>query len=201
MNKSVKIFGWLRSLIAPFDEIIRCIPDNSTVLDIGCGYGFLANEIASRRKNCFIHGIDMDSARVRVAKALVAGKKNVEVTVGDVSRNVLGEKKFDVVICFDILHHISREAQESVLKDIHSILNGGGTLLLKEIDVKPKLKYWWNYVHDTFVTRGGSLFFRSTKEWVELIDRYGLKTERVSFPKKGVFYPHVFIVASKKADR
>ena len=40
-----KIYFKIRSLILPIDDILKWIPINADILDLGCGKGILANYI------------------------------------------------------------------------------------------------------------------------------------------------------------
>ena len=72
------------------------------VLDIGCGNGALAADIARERKAA-VTGIDQDRASIRAARAAHGGEGLV-FTEGDARRLPAGV--FDVVILSNVLEHL-----------------------------------------------------------------------------------------------
>lgn len=84
------------------------IPEGSKVLDIGCGYGALANSLSSV-PNITLYGIDIDQKNVEKARKLFP-KSNLVFQQGDVYKD-LEDKHFDVVILSNVLEHLENRAQ------------------------------------------------------------------------------------------
>lgn len=72
------------------------------VLDIGCGNGELAADVA--KKAALVVGVDIDPAKIAVARAKYAGE-NISYRVADATKDI-GEEKFDIVILSNVLEHI-----------------------------------------------------------------------------------------------
>ena len=77
------------------EHLCDLIPNNSTVLDVGCGDGKLAGLIGEIRPDITIEGIDV----------LVRDKTAVPVTEFDGNRIPFPDKSFDVIMFVDVLHH------------------------------------------------------------------------------------------------
>lgn len=96
-----------------------------TILDVGCGDGrwwlnILPNELDK------IHGIDISSKEIDLAKQLIWARC-VDITEPNFSELIDG-KKFDLIIGNCSMEHIYQI--DKALKNIHSVLNEGGTFLL-----------------------------------------------------------------------
>tara|TARA_Y100000589_G_C27190419_1_gene644559 strand:- start:701 stop:1465 length:765 start_codon:yes stop_codon:yes gene_type:complete len=82
------------------------ITNGETVLDVGCGNGTVALDIASKRPKCNFIGVDINNKNIDKANQLKLkyGIKNVNFIFGDI--NSQGEINSDVIILSNILEHI-----------------------------------------------------------------------------------------------
>lgn len=183
----------VRLLIAGFDRIIPLIPETGDILDLGCGYGLLTNLISILKPNGNVLGIDPNRKRIEVAKLTQGDRKNISFEIG-LAQQLKSDKQFDTIVCCDVLHHIPKEDQIPVLEKLSELLCPNGSLLLKEINDKPRLKYYTNYTQDMLVS-GRPLHFRSKQEWENIVSSFGLILNPTqSF---GKIYPHILINATK----
>lgn len=197
-NPFFKTLGYVRFVIAPFEEIFPYLPDKGIVWDLGCGYGFLANYLALGRPQNKIFGLDNDQGRIAKAQETILERQNIQFLVNDLSNPETIEPRPSCIICFDLLHHLPKGKQGLLLEACQRMLLPKGVLLLKEINKKPAHKYLWNYCHDKITTGGKPLFFRSSLEWQTLLQNLGFTIKEVRFLKKGFLYPHVLLVAVKE---
>jgi SAM-dependent methyltransferase len=91
------------------DFFIENISDGESVLDIGCGYGAVARNIAKQRPNSIIIGIDNNESRLRQAVES-ENPKNLTFIYGDATRNVQN-KNWDVVVLSNVLEHIDNRVE------------------------------------------------------------------------------------------
>jgi 2-polyprenyl-3-methyl-5-hydroxy-6-metoxy-1,4-benzoquinol methylase len=84
------------------DFFLDNIRPTDTVLDIGCGLGFLACDAAAKASQ--VVGIDMDQTYHRYAREH-CHRPNVEFILGDATHYDF-KKDFDVVILSNVLEHI-----------------------------------------------------------------------------------------------
>jgi SAM-dependent methyltransferase len=91
------------------------IPDDGTVLDIGCGHGRLCEMAAPFASK--VVGIDHDAERINNA---VAKARNVELRLADVTLGLPNEH-FDVVLLSHILEHLDDSVR--FLTALHQLTN------------------------------------------------------------------------------
>jgi ubiquinone/menaquinone biosynthesis C-methylase UbiE len=110
-----KFFRWAR-----FKKVIREIPKNSVVCDIGCGRNFYFLEKIS---DFIKYGVGAD----KEVKSCQAG--NIELKRVDISKNIpLENGNFDAVTMIASLEHL--EYPQEVLNESFRILKKGGKLIL-----------------------------------------------------------------------
>lgn len=76
------------------------------VLDAGCGAG--ENAAVLREAGCFVHGVDLDPARLALAEQCCDS-----VSIGDVTTEAFWQTagSFDVVLFSDVLEHLLNPEQ------------------------------------------------------------------------------------------
>ena len=106
--------------------IIRHISEErpKTVLDVGCGTGFLTNEIRKKVNCCY--GIDASEKSIRLAKEKY-GKNHITFKKSTIAEFCF-EKKFDSCVA-NMVFMTDPDMLES-LKNINKHLNVGGSLLI-----------------------------------------------------------------------
>jgi SAM-dependent methyltransferase len=99
------------------------------VLDLGCGHGRHANELAARGYD--VVGVDRTPGFIELAKQDAARRGvNVDYEVMNM-RDLDREGEFDRVLClFDVFGFLRDEENLDVLKRIHRALKPGGALCL-----------------------------------------------------------------------
>lgn len=98
------------------------VPLHARVLDIMCGPGHLLGEIAKRRSDLLLTGVDIDKRYVRHGRETCPTATFFQ---GDV-RSWQVREPFDVVICTGALHHVRYEEQEAAIANIAALVKPGG---------------------------------------------------------------------------
>jgi SAM-dependent methyltransferase len=81
--------------------------------------------------------VDSDAALVAQARRT---HPEIDVRVGDVRKLPFPDGAFDLVLCHQLLHHLSAPAE--ALAELHRVLAPGGVLLLAE-SCASFLRLWW----------------------------------------------------------
>lgn len=103
--------------------LLRAVPpDARSALDVGCGEGTLARDLA--RCVPAVTGIDADPASIAAARAQ-GGR--VDYVLGDVLEHPFGAESFDVVTSVATLHHL--DARRGLIR-LRALLRPGGTLAI-----------------------------------------------------------------------
>jgi len=191
-----RFYVFLRSIILPVSQIETLLPKKGLILDVGCGYGYTSVFFALKNKNRKIIGSEINKKRVLVAQKISASFSNLSFKTSDlIDKNKIS---FDTILSIDLLHHINPSQKELFLKDSFSKLKPNGFLIIKDINTKPLLKYFWNYLHDLIMTRFSKLYFLSSSQMENLLIKNNFKIIKKG-EYKSLFYPHVFYVCQKNS--
>lgn len=118
------------------DFLSRIAP--KTVLEVGCGTGVLMNKLSVAFKGTKFFGIDIDKEFIQFAKKTYGGKGK-EFQVDDI-RNI--EKKFDVIITIDVLHHLDYSIEEFAENVVKRLNKGGHWIVFDHNALNPYILLW-----------------------------------------------------------
>ena len=148
-----------RPYICPFENLLPFVPDNATVLDVGCGSGlFLGLLVASGHD--IASGVGFDAS----PDAIDAAQHMARVVERREGRAVLAFHRldvaapwpagpFDVVAIIDVIHHVPPGQQSNVLEAASSRVAPGGVLIYKDMCRRPLWRAGMNRLHDIVLAR------------------------------------------------
>lgn len=118
-------------------NVIKELENKPTrILDIGCGTGYISNEIKKIYPKSTIYGIDIS------LKALHIGKKkykNINFKRADAEKKFsFKNKSFDLIISGEHIEHL--KDPDTYLTEIYRILKDDGTLII----TTPNLAFWFS---------------------------------------------------------
>lgn len=103
----------------------------SKVLDIGCGYGRLAEEIVKLYPYVFIYGIDIAPRFITLFNQRL--KKHGKALLGDMKKLPFKDNYFDYIyVVASFMYLESKRDQEKGMKEIFRVLRRGGKVLFIE---------------------------------------------------------------------
>ena len=105
---------------------------NQKVLDIGCGWGYLAIEIAKQYK-CHVTGVTVSENQYKFAKNKINElnlSNQVEIKLIDY-REI--KEKYDRIVSVGMFEHVGRKFYNSFFEKISNLLNNKGVALLHTI--------------------------------------------------------------------
>lgn len=121
-----------------FEDFLKYIKNNDTVIDLGCGNGRLFHFLKDKRKIKYL-GIDNSEKLLEEAKKLLPKTRFIE---GDLLKVPVKNASAKVVACIAAFHHLpSKELREKSLKEMHRILEKNGKLLLTVWNLLAQPKY------------------------------------------------------------
>lgn len=101
--------------------VLERLERGDSVLDVGCGGGFLANALAEMRFK--VTGVDVSEESLAVARRHDS-TRTVDYRFGDAYSLPFEDKSFDVVCAMDFLEHI--EDPQRAIKEFSRVLRPGG---------------------------------------------------------------------------
>jgi ubiquinone/menaquinone biosynthesis C-methylase UbiE len=160
-----------------YDDIIKRIPKDKVVVDIGCGIGTLASRIAGFSKE--VIGVDIAPERIERAKAL-HNANNLKFYVGAAYNLPVESKSVDVVVSVAVFHHLDLEMMSLELK---RVLRKGGIAFIIDIYEgfqKPsaRIKTWLRMLRRDGLILTSSTFARMLPMFLREKNRQHRKNDR-----------------------
>ncbi len=143
-------FGLLRKLV--INELRRCRPQG-TLVDIGCGPGYLETDILKAFPQLSVTGVDIAGEMVQKAADNLSGLgfgSRAGFRQGDIHELPFENGSVDCIVSTLSLHHWSEPAK--AMGEIHRVLKPGGGFLLFDLRRdSPRLFYWVMRFAQTFI--------------------------------------------------
>lgn len=114
------------------EAIRRNIGYKAEILDMGCGAGFLANDLAAAGHK--VTGIDLSTSSLKVAESR-DHTHSVHYRQGDVYQVPFANESFDVVAAMDLLEHVSDP--QRVIAEASRVLRPGGLFFFNTFNKNP----------------------------------------------------------------
>ena len=179
-----------------FEDIIKHVPRDAKVYDLGCGYGYLSMMLAFTSENRTVLGVDYDEEKVEVAANSFYKGGNVSFQAGDLS--TFEPENADVYIIKDVLHYMTIADQDAILERCASKLNDGGTIIIRdgiEDDEKGQKVTAWTERFSTrifgFNKTKNDLYFLSEKRINDFATKHSMSMEMIRNDRSS---NHIFIL-------
>lgn len=83
-------------------KVLHLIPENSSVLDVGCSSGNFGRELI-KRKNCQVDGVELDEGDFKKASKLLRNVYRLDIENDDIS---VVKNRYDVIYFGDVVEHL-----------------------------------------------------------------------------------------------
>ena len=105
----------------------------SSVLDIGCGAGFVSNDLA--KAGFRVTGVDFSRETLDVARHHAPEQNAPRYEWGDAYALPFNENAFDAVVAFDFLEHVT--SPKKIILEVKRVLRPGGLFLFHTFNRNP----------------------------------------------------------------
>ncbi|MBN1531204.1 MAG: class I SAM-dependent methyltransferase [Spirochaetes bacterium] len=134
----------------------------SSVLDVGCGKGFMLHDLALLIPGITVKGVDISSYAVENA----IEDMKPHVSVADARKLPFPDRSFDVVISINTVHNLEKDECGRALREIERVSRGKSFITVdayRSEDEKKRM-YAWNLTARTIM---------SVDEWVAFFGEVG----------------------------
>jgi 2-polyprenyl-3-methyl-5-hydroxy-6-metoxy-1,4-benzoquinol methylase len=169
---------------AIIDEVLKCKPQ--TMLDIGCGEGWLVRQLSSRGVDTL--GIDGEPKLIKAAQSLSVSDKYQLMSYQDLIQNKLN-KKFDVAVCNFSL--IGKDSVEELFANASQLIHRRGYFIVQTLHPRvavadlPYEDGWregsWEGFNGEF-TNPAPWYFRTVQSWLKLFTDNGFSSPSIIEP-------------------
>ncbi len=178
LSLRIKLYVVLRMFVVDMQKILDCFPGSPhRVEELACGYGIASFMIAGKYKSCSISAYDVNRKRIE-SLVSINPFKNLEF----IYKNVLEIEQFrgDVILMMDLMHHLSFQEQEQLLKRIRSTARKGATIIIKDVNKgKYSFRHLVNYLIDIMHTGEARFYYRTKLEFMELFTSSGFEIKNI----------------------
>ena len=202
-----KLFLHLRWWLTPYERMAAYVPTSGKVLDVGCGHGLLAMEMALSEPNRTVLATDHDVARIDLAKQAANSGKGIPNLTFEVSTgSPVSDGTFNAIMMIDFLHYFSPEQQDAMIAKAFTNLEKGGWLLAREVNQQGGLISKINQLYEKVATTIGftqsnnvkakeNLSFKSQAGWEAKFAEHGFKVR--SEPCSSPIFADILYVCEK----
>jgi SAM-dependent methyltransferase len=160
-------------------ELLKTLPENAKVLEIGSGQGYLLKQIKEDHPKFQLIGMEFSKVAVDYVKSL-----GLPAIVGTAPEDLKDYSNYHAVIATEFLEHLDEETRLKTLKEIYRVLKKGGKAIFTVPDnILPPSEEKFHLVcftKDTFKT-----FLLQVFNFTSVISRKFLVSDKPS-PVKGV---------------
>jgi 1-acyl-sn-glycerol-3-phosphate acyltransferase len=168
-----------------FENYCSLLPGKGDILDLGCGYGYVAYMLMLTSGERRITGVDYDSDKITVANNGYLKNDNISFVAADVMEYPVTMQ--DAFLFGDVLHYLNYDKQRSILQECILNLKPGGMILIREGNADKETRHKITKFTEFFSTKvlrfnktgdkERKLYFTSPQKLREIAGEHGLTFE------------------------
>ena len=121
-------------LVAECNHVLSKIEYNDVVLELGCGYGRILQQIAEKAK--IVYGIDNSESSIELGRKLLSDNSNCILKTMDAVKLDFPDKMFDVVLCMQNGISAFHVDQKELIRESIRVTKPGGNILFSSYSEK-----------------------------------------------------------------
>jgi 2-polyprenyl-3-methyl-5-hydroxy-6-metoxy-1,4-benzoquinol methylase len=174
-----------------FPELLRRIPSEGRMLDVGCFIGLLTYDIAKQRPALEVTAIDIEERFVRLAERhhSLANIRYEARRLQDMSGT------FDCILFSDVIHHVEPSLAQELLAACPGLLAPGGYVFIKDVARTGGGVSAWM---DRYISRAFPVYMHNPDELASIIpgtlEVYD-RSEKYKFP-----FPNYYLLLRARAS-
>jgi ubiquinone/menaquinone biosynthesis C-methylase UbiE len=159
-----------------------------TVLEVGCGVGMLTSYLAEKYQ-WHITGVDLDPEQIESARTRHGENEHLRFWEADATELPFGKDEFDMVLSFDVLHHIPR--WDKAIAEMDRALKPEGVCILHDLAFSGLAA---RTLEGLFKNYGA---FYTVGDFIHHLQRSNLEIVYAQTPKRVMIAEHFSVVARK----
>lgn len=185
-----------------FRHYDHLLPKKGSILDLGCGYGYISYMLMLTSDARTVTGVDFDRHKIMVARNGYLKNNRIDFIHHDVSSYPITPQ--DGFLLGDVLHYLSPDKQSALMESCMQNLKPGGVILIREGIKELTRRHHRTRISEFFSTRivqfnqtpdvSKRLWFISEEEIRKRAEKKGLPFEMVDYGKRS---SNVFLVIRK----
>jgi 2-polyprenyl-3-methyl-5-hydroxy-6-metoxy-1,4-benzoquinol methylase len=145
--------------------------NEASVIDIGCGYGWLLDYFDQAKVVC---GSDISEHALELARKR-SPKRNYQY--GDIQEKINFDFEFDLVLAINVIEHLTQP--EQAIKNIGASLRPGGLAIVHLPTINNSFNKWeYKYLYDSDPTH---IYRPKGKQISKMFQSHGMKPVRESY--------------------
>lgn len=172
---------------------------NATVIDVGCGDGWLTRFLASR--GAHVTGVEVSPKALARARSIkpVGDEHYIQGLAEDLP---VPSRSADVIIYFNSLHHVDADGLMKALREAARVLRSGGILYISEPMAQGPYFELMQPAHDeTLARQRAQDALRYAPEFGLLLEKHFTHLDSVVFPDFQAFHDRLTSINPHIRDR
>lgn len=126
-DKEISFMPW-KTVLEDILKIVKSSPQNTNVLDLFCGPGFLLGKIKQIRPDLTLTGVDFEKEYIDFAQSKYEGINFIHADVA----NWRCTEQFDLILATAGMHHLPHEQQEAFVERVSKLIKPGGKVIIAD---------------------------------------------------------------------